>query len=86
VNTQDVAIQEAMGSIVDRSKEFLGTTDIAIVAAREILLEAAREVAEGQTPRGVDAEVCRDVSAADVVIPAGAQWQDVMKDGFTAAW
>ncbi|HEY5272220.1 MAG TPA: Rieske 2Fe-2S domain-containing protein [Acidimicrobiales bacterium] len=86
VNTQDVAIQEAMGPIVDRSKEFLGTTDIAIVAAREILLEAAREVAEGKTPRGVDAEDCRDVSAADVVIPAGAEWQAVMKDGFTAAW
>ena len=86
VNTQDVAIQEAMGPIVDRSKEFLGTTDIAIVAAREILLEAAREVAVGQTPRGVDAADCRDVSAADVVIPSGAEWQAVMKDGFTAAW
>ena len=86
VNTQDVAIQEAMGPIVDRSKEFLGTTDIAIVAARELLLEAAREVATGITPRGTEAEECREVSAADVVIPTGADWREFMKDDFIASW
>ena len=34
VNTQDMAIQEGMGPICDRSKEFLGTSDKAIVAMR----------------------------------------------------
>ena len=86
VNAQDVAIQEAMGPIVDRSKEFLGTTDIAIVAARELLLEAVREVEAGVTPRGVDAAECREVSAADVVIPAGVEWRDYMKDDCVASW
>jgi phenylpropionate dioxygenase-like ring-hydroxylating dioxygenase large terminal subunit len=86
VNTQDVAIQEGMGPIVDRSKEYLGTTDIAIVTARELLLEAAREVQEGVGPRGTSPDDCRQVSAADVVIPAGTEWRDVMKSDFTAAW
>ncbi|HKT17285.1 MAG TPA: Rieske 2Fe-2S domain-containing protein, partial [Stellaceae bacterium] len=40
VNTQDFAIQEGMGPIVDRSQEYLGSTDRAIVTLRRMLLEA----------------------------------------------
>ena len=39
VNTQDFALQEGMGAIVDRSKEHVGTTDRAIILLRKILLE-----------------------------------------------
>jgi phthalate 4,5-dioxygenase len=86
VNTQDVAIQEGMGPIVDRSMEFLGTTDMAVVACRELLLEASREARTDGALRGVDPVDHRDVSAADMVIPAGSEWRDVMKAGFLAAW
>jgi hypothetical protein len=34
VNTEDFAVQEGMGPIVDRSKEHLGTTDRAVIALR----------------------------------------------------
>ncbi len=54
VNTQDFALQEGMGAIVDRSKEFLGTTDKAIVSMRRLLLEATRDVEAGRKPRGID--------------------------------
>ena len=40
VNTQDFALQEGMGPIVDRSREHLGTSDRAIVTMRRLLLEA----------------------------------------------
>ncbi len=40
VNTQDFALQEGMGPICDRSKEFLGSSDKAVVAMRRLLLEA----------------------------------------------
>ena len=40
INTQDFALQEGMGPIVDRSKEHLGTTDRAIIVLRQLLLEA----------------------------------------------
>ena len=38
VGTQDSAVQEAMGPIVDRSKEYLGTSDKAVIAMRKMLL------------------------------------------------
>ena len=40
VNTQDFALQEGMGPICDRSKEFLGSSDKAVIAMRRLLLEA----------------------------------------------
>ena len=42
INTQDRAIQESMGAIVDRSREHLGPADRAIIQARRLLLEAVR--------------------------------------------
>jgi hypothetical protein len=39
-----------MGPIYDRSQEHLGTTDLAIIAARRRLLEAARQLQHGVEP------------------------------------
>src|SRR6266851_4845898 len=47
INSQDHAVQESMGPIVDRSREHLGSSDKAVIAARRLLLEATRQVAEG---------------------------------------
>ena len=55
INTQDRAVQESMGRIVDRSKEHLGPADKAIIQARRLLLDAVKTVQAGGTPRGVDA-------------------------------
>ena len=54
INTQDFALQEGMGPIVDRTKENLGTSDKAIVQMRRLLIEAAHDVAAGKAPRGTD--------------------------------
>src|SRR5215467_8469040 len=54
VNTQDRAIQESMGRIVDRSREHLGPADLAIIQARRLLLQAIKTVQEGGTPSGIN--------------------------------
>lgn len=74
---QDNAVQESMGSIVDRTIEHLGTTDIAIITARRLYLKAARELNdEGIEPPGVweqrDYEYIRSEA---FVQPLSATWQ-----------
>ena len=75
LNTQDYALQEGMGPIVDRSQEFLGTSDRAIVAMRRLMLEAIDEVAHGKMPRASDSATYRNVRAHDEIIPADADWK-----------
>jgi phthalate 4,5-dioxygenase oxygenase subunit len=75
VNTQDVALQEGMGPIVDRSKEHLGTTDRAIIALRQLLLEASRAVESGDPVRGVDPSAYRHVRPVDHKIARGLEWR-----------
>jgi len=65
INTQDVAVQEGMGPIADRSEEHLGSTDRAIVQMRRLLLDATRTVEAGGKPRGVDSAAYRHVRAVD---------------------
>ncbi len=47
---QDMAMTDGMGPIPQRWREHLGTTDIAIITARKILLRLARELQEGREP------------------------------------
>jgi phenylpropionate dioxygenase-like ring-hydroxylating dioxygenase large terminal subunit len=86
VNTQDVAIQEGMGAIEDRSLEFLGTTDKAISACRQLLLEAADEIEGGIEPRGIEPDASREVRGADLIVPRGVPWRDAMKEAFVSVW
>jgi phenylpropionate dioxygenase-like ring-hydroxylating dioxygenase large terminal subunit len=75
INTQDRAVQESMGPIVDRSREHLGPADRAVIQARKLLLEAVRTVAEGGTPRGIEPTYAT-LAAAEAVLPRDADWRD----------
>src|SRR5665213_2591720 len=75
INTQDFALQEGMGPIVDRSKERLGTSDKAIIAARQLLLEATHAVADEYAPRGAKPETYRNVRAYDGYVRVGEDWR-----------
>ena len=79
VNQQDRAVQEAMGPIVDRSKESLSQTDKAIIAARKLLLDAVKTVEDGGSPRATD-ESYYDIRAIERVLPPGTQWLEALKD------
>jgi phthalate 4,5-dioxygenase oxygenase subunit len=77
INTQDRAVQESMGRIVDRSKEHLGPADKAIIQARRLLLEAVKTVQAGGTPRGVNATYYT-LRAAEGVLPHEADWHELL--------
>jgi nitrite reductase/ring-hydroxylating ferredoxin subunit len=85
INTQDFALQEGMGPIVDRSEEHLGTSDLAIITTRRLLLQAARDVAAGGDPLGVDAGDLR-VRPAEMVLPEGVPWAEAMQEALVAHW
>ena len=48
--TQDMAIQESMGPVVDRTRERLGTSDTAIIGMRRLLLQEIGALQQGQEP------------------------------------
>jgi phthalate 4,5-dioxygenase oxygenase subunit len=72
---QDIAVQESMGPIQDRSIEHLGLTDKAIVHMRRMLLSMARSVRDGNE-LDLPALMCDygKVRSAAAVIPRGADW------------
>ena len=86
VNTQDFALQESMGPIVDRSKEFLGSSDKAIITMRRVMLDATRRVEAGEPGPGADPALHRAIRPFDAVIPDDADWREAMKDLLVAKW
>ncbi len=69
LNEQDLAVVQSMGAIYDRTHEHLGTTDMAVIAARRMLLRLARELAAGKQPfAALHPEVFR-ARPLDIVTP-----------------
>jgi hypothetical protein len=86
VNTQDFALQETMGRIVDRSKEHLGTTDRPVIAARQLLLEATRAVERGEMPRGSDPEHSKMLRPVDHMVPLDVDWRERLRSELVARY
>ncbi|HXF34502.1 MAG TPA: hypothetical protein VN603_08020 [Candidatus Acidoferrales bacterium] len=84
VNTQDVAIQEGMGAILDRSKEHLAVTDRVIIAARQLLLEAIDAVERGETPRGLDPASYAGIRGGDLIVSSDADWREALRGELVA--
>ena len=78
INTQDQAIQESMGPIVDRTLENLSASDIAIVVARRMLISAASTVADGGDPPGIGESYYR-VRAIDAILSKDVDWKDALE-------
>jgi phenylpropionate dioxygenase-like ring-hydroxylating dioxygenase large terminal subunit len=75
---EDFVVQESMGPIVDRSKEFLGTCDVVIVRARRLLLDSLKRFQEtGEVPFvGADVDF-RRIRAVSYAYPKGQDWRDI---------
>jgi phthalate 4,5-dioxygenase len=75
-SSQDYMVTESMGPIYDRTKEHLGTTDIAIVRMHTILLRAAKDLAEGKEPPAVSADHdYRNIRSAEKILEPGEDWR-----------
>ncbi len=78
---QDGAVQQSMGPIYDRSKEHLGTSDSMIIQMRKRLLDAAREVAEGEPAPCVDTPEVYAIRPTGAVLAPKADWYNETEKG-----
>ena len=81
IQAQDTCAQESQGAVMDRSQEQLGTTDLAIIKARRLLLNAARDLA--QDPPGLDPASQR-VRSVSVVLPKGVPFAEGARETLVA--
>jgi phthalate 4,5-dioxygenase oxygenase subunit len=77
INTEDFAVQESMGSIVDRSREHLGASDLAVIHFRRTITDAAERLArEGATPVGLaDTIEYKSLTSSEGMAPLGSDWR-----------
>ena len=78
INTQDHAVQESMGPIVDRTQEHLGSSDRAVFALRTLLIQSARALERGIDPPGLAASYY-DVRPWGGIVSADASWKNILK-------
>jgi phthalate 4,5-dioxygenase oxygenase subunit len=77
VPAQDMAMQETMGPIVDRSRETLGASDIAIVRFRQLMIDSARRFAAGEPALGT-AEPrlpLTEIRSFEGIVPKETDWR-----------
>ena len=74
INTQDRAVQESMGAIVDREQEHLGQADRAIIVTRRMLQQAIDVVKDGGQPAGTS-PTYYDLRAAECTLGADEDWR-----------
>jgi len=68
VGVQDAAVQESMGTIQDRSREHLVSSDNGIVKTRKRVMDAAKAVERGLAPPGL-APAAQRARAVSMVVP-----------------
>ena len=74
---EDFVVQESMGPIVDRSREYLGAADVVISLARRLLLQAVRQHQEGGAiPFAADVDLSK-VRSLSVTYPQGTDWRTI---------
>jgi len=73
---QDIAVQESMGPIVDRTREHPGSSDHGIVHTRRFLLDAVRGHRPDTAPPGLaDGVNYGTVRSGSVVVAPGEDWR-----------
>ena len=83
---QDIAAQESMGAVVDRSREHLGMSDIAVIRMRRRMLENVAMHERGELPIGVGPSIAYGrIASEQRVIPIDTPWQIVGADALDSA-
>jgi nitrite reductase/ring-hydroxylating ferredoxin subunit len=75
---EDFAVQESMGPIVDRSKEFLGSCDHVIIRARSQMMRAVNRFTETGEVAFAGSDVQYDrIRAISFAYPKGGDWKEI---------
>lgn len=80
VVTQDHAVSETQGRVLDRTKEHLGASDAAVVAWRRQIIRAARALAEhGEVPAALAGEFAwSEIKAVTTICPEQQSWREAV--------
>jgi nitrite reductase/ring-hydroxylating ferredoxin subunit len=76
VREEDCAVQEGMGRIYDRTREHLGTADLAVIQGRRRLLRGARALRSGEEPYAATHGEAYRVRSASLVLPREMAWDE----------
>ncbi|MDB5426902.1 MAG: MarR family transcriptional regulator [Phenylobacterium sp.] len=76
IPSQDMAMWESMGPIADRSRDHLGTSDVAIVQFRRQMVAAAKAAQAGQPIIGTTGAIRHvDLMSFEGMVPKGGDWR-----------
>jgi len=74
--SQDLMATESAGPIYDRTREHLGSTDVAVIRMHRMLLRAAKALAEGQEPPALAGTGdFRSIRGAEKILADGEDWR-----------
>ena len=74
--SQDAMATETAGPVYDRTREHLGSTDVALVRMHRLLLRAAKGLARGEQPPALGgAGDFRAIRGAEKVLAEGEDWR-----------
>ncbi|MGV9871084.1 hypothetical protein ACWDV6_52305, partial [Rhodococcus koreensis] len=77
--TEDLGVQESMGPIEDRTREHLGTSDLAVIRMRRLMLDAARRNTRGETPLALGGGfLYGEIRPGEDLIEPGVRWQETV--------
>jgi nitrite reductase/ring-hydroxylating ferredoxin subunit len=77
IREQDMAVQEDQwGPITRRDREHLGTTDLAVIAMRRILIRAAQQLQRGMEPREAANGAAYRVRSLSHVLRRDVDWRE----------
>jgi phthalate 4,5-dioxygenase len=77
IPNQDIAMWETMGRIVDRTKDWLGTSDIAVARFRRLMVDAAKAMRDGGPTLGrtVPHIAHAQIASFEGVVPKSVDWR-----------
>ena len=76
IPNQDAAVQESMGPIVDRTSEYLGQSDSAIIAWRRRIIEMAKKLQAGEEPPEARHPEWYNVRSCSTLLNRDEDWQE----------
>lgn len=74
---EDVVAQLSMGPIVDRSRDFLTHTDLAVDTCRRVLLKLVESFEAGEEVDGSMPGVTRSLVPRGTLVPADSDWREI---------
>jgi hypothetical protein len=82
---QDQMAQESQGFIVDRTREHLTPTDIAVVRFRRLMLDGVKALQAGREPAAAGDPAAYRLRSGGAIAPSKLAFEDVMKERFRSA-